>query len=380
MRDDESFERLRAAVDALAAGDAVALVADARAEARSHVRSILTDAMADSMLERVLQELERTGLTPPDEAPQPARPRRPPQQRREPAPEPEPEPQPQARAQPTDPTTMPPPTRATTDLGWYVYGVVAADQAVPEVRLPGVDPQHEVTTLREGGVAAVVSRVPLEDFDEDRLRERLADMEWLERTARAHEEVLDAVREQVTLIPMRLCSIYRTRDGVREMLQRDAKALEDALERLEGKTEWGVKVFADPEAIERVPSPELGGAPTPDTAPGPGAEYMERRRQDRLQRERNHRDLERASERIHERLCAVATEGLTSPLQRPEVTDHPGEMILNGVYLVPDVAQQIFSEELHDLQTEFAELGLELEPTGPWPAYNFVAGTIWLAW
>src|SRR5207302_1810418 len=101
----------------------------------------------------------------------------------------------------------------------------------------------------QSALAAVASQVPLSDFGEEHLRERLADMPWLERTARAHERVLDAVGEHATLIPMRLCSVYRSRSGVIDMLAREARALEQALEQLEGKSEWGVKVFASPHAV-----------------------------------------------------------------------------------------------------------------------------------
>ncbi len=42
-----------------------------------------------------------------------------------------------------------------------------------------------MTSLREDALAAVASQVPLEEFDEERLREHLADMTWVEATARA---------------------------------------------------------------------------------------------------------------------------------------------------------------------------------------------------
>ena len=46
---DESFERLRKAIDELAVGDAAELLSEARAEARARVRSMLSDALAQSI-------------------------------------------------------------------------------------------------------------------------------------------------------------------------------------------------------------------------------------------------------------------------------------------------------------------------------------------
>ena len=75
--------------------------------------------------------------------------------------------------------------------------------------------------------------MPLEEFDEAALHENLNDVAWLERTARAHEAVLDATLALTTLVPMRLCTIYRAEEQVREMLDREGPVFEDALSRLE---------------------------------------------------------------------------------------------------------------------------------------------------
>jgi hypothetical protein len=55
-------------------------------------------------------------------------------------------------------------------------------------------------------------------------------------------------------------------------------------------------------------------------------------------------------------------------------------MVLNGVYLVPVSAETRFHAQIRALGQEFASLGLQLELTGPWPAYNFVPGAIGAAW
>jgi hypothetical protein len=350
---DESFERLRSAIEELAAGDVTELLAEARAEARSRVRSMLSEAMAQAMLERAREELahEQSGSAD----------RRPPAHRQRPA-----DPPP---AHPERPADSPPAPR-TSQLGWYVYCITRADgAALPE--LPGIDPDHGVTPLREGELTAIVSRVPLADFDEQNLREQLGDMEWLERTARHHEQVLDAVRSVRTVVPMRLCTVYRDEVGVRSMLDREAETLIEALKGLDGRAEWGVKVFATGVAG----SFEVDGLPE-DGVSGTGTAYMEGRRREHDRRRHAGRRQEEACASIHARLRAVSIDALLTAPQRPEVSGRAGEMILNGVYLVEDGRQKRFHAEISALGTEYEPLGLELEPTGPWPAYNFVPETI----
>ena len=74
-----------------------------------------------------------------------------------------------------------------------------------------------------------------------------------------------------------------------------------------------------------------------------------------------------AAAKIHDRLTAVVVDAQAIPLQRPEVSGHSGEMILNGVYLVADVAAPAFHEQVEALRSEFEPHGIEIAPTGPWP-------------
>src|SRR5207237_5682658 len=132
--------------------------------------------------------------------------------------------------------------------------------------LAGVDPTHPAMLIEHGGLAAIASRVSLSEFGEEQLHENLNDVRWLEDKARAHEDVLDAALQLATVVPMRLCTIYSSEEQVREMLDRERALLLDALERLEGKAEWGVKLIAEQHALERAAAtrassdPEQGAA------------------------------------------------------------------------------------------------------------------------
>jgi Gas vesicle synthesis protein GvpL/GvpF len=344
------------------------LIADAREEAVARVRSLLVQAYTDVLLERVHDELAsratggsqaRTDAPHPAETPSTA----------EVSSAAEAPPLPQA----------PPPSQGATpqtgELGWYVYCVVSDDHAMVPDDLAGIDPNHSVAALRRRDVAAIVSRVPLAEFGEEPLREHLSDMEWLERTARRHEHVVDEIARAATPIPMRLCSIYRDETGVRDMLERENDALRQALAHLRGKVEWGVKAFADVEAAapDSSPQPTVLGS-------GEGAAYLHNRLTQRRGREDVRERLAGAAEMMHAALCAVAVEGVTSPPQRPEVSGHDEPMIFNGSYLVADGDADTFHRELACLEDELAPLGVTVQATGPWPPYNFVPGTIGAAW
>ena len=334
-------EALRAAVEALAAEDVADVVAQARAEARIRVKDLLADALTDALVDNVHAELARPESELAEPEPRPASPPRP--------------------AAPTGP------------LGVYVYGVVASGAELPS-GLAGIEPAHPPQLLVHNGLAAVISEVPLEEFEEHRLREHLGDMRWVEHTARAHEQVLEGVADCTTLIPLRMCSIYRTTDGVRDMLARETVALTDALRQLHGKAEWGVKVFG---AAAGPAQSASGDEPEP---PASGTDYMRRRRTERDARFQADDEVLDACAAIHQRLTDVSADALTAPPQRPEVSGHDGPMLLNGIYLVETADEEVFLARVDELRERHASLGITLVPTGPWPAYNFVPGAIGAAW
>ena len=125
------------------------------------------------------------------------------------------------------------------------------------------------------------------------------------------------------------------------------------------------------------PTPEDGtaGAPAEDE-PKSGTDYMHQRKSERDARWSVDEELHDACVAIHDQLSSMTADSLTAPLQRPEVSGHTGQMLLNGVYLVATADLDPFRTEVYELADEFAAVGVAVELTGPWPPYNFVSGSI----
>jgi gas vesicle protein GvpL/GvpF len=269
---------------------------------------------------------------------------------------------------------------AAPRLGWYLYGVVAAEKASVQLETDGlaVDPAHEVQLLADGPLAGVTSRVSLHEFDETALPERLGDAVWLEQKIRAHEQVLERVLSAVSVVPCRFCTVYRSETDLRRFLSERREPLQAALERVNGRVELGVKAFVDRgrfvagrasrndkirELHERAASLAEGRA------------YLERRRLEQLVSSEVERLRSSASGDIHARLLARAGDGLPLALQAPEVSGRDEEMIFHGAYLV-GADERKFEAALGTLAAEYRDAGVEFELTGPWPPYNFVPGEL----
>jgi len=350
VSDSAATRQLVNAIEALAAESAPAVVADARSEAEANARAILGKEITRALL-REAEGIIAPGSGAPERAPG--------------AP---------PKASTGESAFLLPEQARQSPLGLYLYGIVHANVRITG-DLPGVDREHHVFMLEGNELAAIVSSVPLEEFGEEQLRENLNEVAWLEEKARAHEEVLEALIESTTVVPTRLCTIFRDEKQVRGMMAREGPSLVEALERLEGKAEWGVKVFAEPGALERaaVERARKGSEREPLS---PGAAYMDRRRRETRARENAEEIADSWAQAIHQRLEVCAAEALLNPLQRRELSGHDGDMLLNGVYLVEDEAASGFRELASELGADYRGLGVAVELTGPWPAYNFVKSSI----
>ena len=239
--------------------------------------------------------------------------------------------------------------------GWYLYGVVAAGSEPP--RATAIDPEHEVVTLAEGGVAGLASQVSLDEFDETSLSEHLGNTAWLEEKIRAHEVVLEAVLPNTPVIPCRFCTVYRDEDDLRRFLAEQGAALAEVLAGLSGRVELGVKAFLESPA-ERRPAQALSGRA-----------YLEARREEQHRRDELARSRAEVATRVHEGLLKAAEDGVMLRPQSTEASGHEQEMVLNGAYLVGD-RERFEAALIAAARERRGELAFEL--TGPWPPYNFV--------
>lgn len=246
--------------------------------------------------------------------------------------------------------------------GLYIYGLAAAGTLQLGHELPGIEGTRAVRCLTHGEICALVSDVSLEQFQEEPLREHLADMSWVERIARTHQRVLDAVLDQTTPIPMRLCTVYRDERGLRDMLDREHSQLTAALTELSGKLEWGVQIFA----------PASGTAESRPATPTSGTAYLQSRLTAREATELRQSELERTCERLHAQLCELSCDCRVGVPQSREASAHDAPMILNAFHLVDNARRDEFGARVHEIGEQLTEQGIELRLTGPWAPYNFI--------
>jgi Gas vesicle synthesis protein GvpL/GvpF len=244
----------------------------------------------------------------------------------------------------------------------------------PGVSGEGID-GRPLERVEAGGLAALVSHVPRSEFAEDALRRNLNDLDWLARVARAHEHVLEHVLSETTIVPLRLCTLFESEDGVRRMLEEEHQALSTALSALHGRDEWGVKLILNKATLEDAifeTSPEAAAMRAEMEGKSEGAAYLIRRRLERHVRDSADALAAAAADELRAELDRCVLGLVTRPAQNPELSGHSGTMMLNAACLI----ERGGAERLHKVggafETRYAHLGARVELTGPWPPYNFV--------
>lgn len=260
----------------------------------------------------------------------------------------------------------------------YTYAVARPAQGLADALAAVRGVADAPVRLLEGpGTAALVSHVAAEGFDEDSLKRQLEDLEWLEQVARAHHLVVEAASAVTTVLPLRLATIYRDDDRVREVLAEGEKTFGTLLGRLDGRVEWGVKLYVVPPpaeaargssaAPEAPETPEAAARAAPDVSPGRA--YLRGRRKERHAREDAWRTAEEAARRVEAEARHLAVDRARHRLQQGDLARGPGQNVLNDAYLVPRALGEDFRTRMSRVAGGL--VGVRLQVTGPWAPYSF---------
>lgn len=224
---------------------------------------------------------------------------------------------------------------------------------------------ESIRTVRHGDLIAVVGTVSLDRYGEAAMKHNVEDLDWLAATARTHDTVVGTLSRERPTLPLRLATLYLDDDRVRELLERNAERFRSALGAVAGRSEWGVKIYADETKLLVAQS----DSSQESTGAGKGTAYLLRRRNELKAKENLQRRAVELASDIDRSLLQYAVDGRRSNPTDPALTGNKAWMISNGTYLVADDDIEEFKSVAQELNTQYS--GITLELTGPWPPYSF---------
>ena len=268
--------------------------------------------------------------------------------------------------------------RKDTATAFYVYCVGERAELTPLFTagaLPApIETDTHLETVARDDLAAVVSAVPLADYGEEALQERLADPTWTATRAMRHQIAVEHFARRAAVVPLRFGTIYLRRASVEQMLLERSAQLHAILARLAGREEWGLNVYADrakmKDAVASV-SPRLREMDARAAQATPGQAYLLRKKIEALRADEARAETKRAAADIERNLAAVCDDVARLRVLKDEGSEH-GDLVAKLAFLIAREGFDEFRAAAEALAHKHAPLGLRLEVTGPWPAYNFV--------
>jgi hypothetical protein len=262
-------------------------------------------------------------------------------------------------------------------IAFYVYCIAesAAAAQLPADSLPAaIEEDSKFEWIEVQKLAALVSRVSLATYNEESLAEHLTDATWTAIRAMRHETVVEYVAKRASVVPLRFGTIYLERDGIEQMLSDRSRGLEEIIEQLRGREEWGVNVYSDRAVLMSTitsVSPVLREMVERAQQASPGQSYLMQKKIDALKADEVRAAVNRITEEIEQRLKEHSDDARRLRILKVETTEH-GELKAKFAFLVKRSGFEEFRDAAERLAQENQAAGIRIELTGPWPVYNFV--------
>lgn len=263
--------------------------------------------------------------------------------------------------------------------GLYAYALVG--ELPGPLPVSGIDQQQDIYAIEERGLRVLVSNIDVEAF-QHRVKHAFAELSSAAGAAhqgtsallQAHEDVVDALMRQTTVVPFKFGTLLKDEAAASQMLLNEEERFKQLLARFANKAEWGLKVYANTGALTRhIASTEPGIADLQRQREtlAPGAAYLLGKKLEQAIKDAVAARLASITESIFQQASVNAFEAKLSKTLPQKLTGKQQEMVLNAAYLVEKTSAARFCQQGKRLQERYTSIGLELELSGPWPPYNF---------
>ncbi|HEU5201107.1 MAG TPA: GvpL/GvpF family gas vesicle protein [Ktedonobacterales bacterium] len=258
-------------------------------------------------------------------------------------------------------------------LGWYLYGITLRESASRLDENLTAERGEPLHIVEQGRLAAVTRLVPRDAFSPEALQARAQDIIWLEEAVRNHNEVVERIYHVSAVLPGKFGAVYPTSEALQAALAETHDALLAQLERLQHRDEWGIHLYADRQAVQRLAGehPSLRQLQDEMAAASPGRAYLLKRKMADAMTDITEQALSVLAQTCYRRLAGYAAAGQISP-RPPKPADRGDEReVLHAAFLVERGLADDFLREIQRLVQE--QEGTRCEYSGPWPPYSFAS-------
>jgi hypothetical protein len=248
-----------------------------------------------------------------------------------------------------------------------MYAVTGEDVArwIEQSKPQGLE-QGQLRAITESGLAALVSDVPAESYDQEAIDESVRDEGWLTPRATTHQTVNAAAHAALdAVLPVPFATIFTTEDRVREMLRTRAEELRAKLVSVRGQSEWVVGLYRDAAQASEHLSQVSDAVANKAHDTGPGRRYLEQKGAETSRRAELGGLDQAAAGSANEMLARVSRHSFEEP-----VVQEAGDLVARTTYLVRREDEHRLEDAIRRFNADWQSRGYELRAVGPWPPYR----------
>lgn len=230
--------------------------------------------------------------------------------------------------------------------------------------------QFGIEKLEVGPVWAWFKRIERADFEGPAGEKNLADIHWLTPRVIAHEKVVDQLSLQSSFYPARFGTLFSNEPRLEHFIEQFSNHLLNFFQRVKGKKEWGMKFFGNHAQAAMILAEREGIVQ--HGVPVGGAKYLKLKQ---LQRESSKAKSDFFTATLHEAVHSLGSQFsdlIARPIHATNQEAAQGELLSNIAVLVSDDEPNsivLWAERWNN--TKPLSSGIQVELTGPWPAYSF---------
>ncbi len=238
--------------------------------------------------------------------------------------------------------------------GLYIYGIVRSqgEEQLGEIGMG--DPPTKVSLISHADLAVAVSQTNTQIYIPD------------PKAILQHERVVQHLMEKFfTVLPMRFGTVAGSRKEAIQFLEMSRASIFEALSRLTGRVEGGLKTFWNREAVIAEVQTKTGNTPNNSLAGSKKAyEYQKAIEVGQL--------VQEIVENWREELLSQVKTQLGSLYEEIRINDPIGvKMLLNCAFLLKRDRQEVFEKQLDELSEQYRGR-VNFKYVSPLPPYNFV--------
>ena len=162
--------------------------------------------------------------------------------------------------------------------GWYLYCITESN-SLDSISGNGLDNKSELLLKQFSNITTVLSLVDLNDFAGAAAEENLNDLGWVGPRALRHEQIIEMVMEESTILPARFGTIFTSLDSLGGFLEKNREQITTFFSDVAHKQEWAVKGYINKKtALELLGEDALIKAQQKLDALSPGMRYFQEKK------------------------------------------------------------------------------------------------------